>query len=240
MAAMEHPHIFLATPMYGGQCTGGYLESVLRLQAALMERGWGFSYLSSYNDALIQRARDYCCFKFLKSEATHLLFIDADIVFNATDIIKMVEADKDIVCGMYPKKMVMWNKTVAAVKNDVPLEALPIASVEYVFNVPDGASPFVNFGDHLIPIKHGGTGYMLIKRRVLDDMKQNAATYTNNYYYDEMNERFINFFSIGINEKNDMLLSEDWRFCEDWSALGGEIYLAAWARAQHIGTFTFG
>lgn len=236
----QTPHLFLATPMYGGQCMGMYLESVLRLQVALMQRGWGFSYLSSYNDALIQRARDYACFKFLKSEATHLLFIDADIEFNANDVIKMIEADEDIVCGMYPKKMIMWDKTEAAVKNGAPTAALPVASVEYVFNVPDDGTPFITFGDHLVPIKHGGTGYMLIKRKVFDEMAKTLPTYNNHYYYDEMDQRFINFFSIGINEKHDMLLSEDWRFCEDWTALGGEIFLAAWARARHVGTFTFG
>ena len=32
------------------------------------------------------------------------MWIDADIGFNAMDIVSMLIADKDVVCGAYPKK----------------------------------------------------------------------------------------------------------------------------------------
>ncbi|NBO87112.1 MAG: hypothetical protein EBV00_02995, partial [Burkholderiaceae bacterium] len=66
--------------------------------------GWDMSFSSMFNESLIQRGRNALAHQFMKTKCTHLLFIDADIKFDANDIIPMVLADKDIICGIYPKK----------------------------------------------------------------------------------------------------------------------------------------
>ena len=38
------------------------------------------------------------------TKATHLMFIDADINFDALDILHMLQHDKDIIIGGYPKE----------------------------------------------------------------------------------------------------------------------------------------
>jgi len=43
-------------------------------------------------------------------EATHFLFIDADITWDPHDILKLLMADKPIVGGIYPIKNYQWNK----------------------------------------------------------------------------------------------------------------------------------
>ena len=42
--------------------------------------------------------------------ATHLLFIDADIGFQPENIERLIRADKDIACGIYPRKCIPNNR----------------------------------------------------------------------------------------------------------------------------------
>ena len=101
-------HIFVATPMYGGLCYGFYMQSGLKLQTMCKDSGLNLSFSMLFNESLIQRARNLLAANFLKSDATHLMFIDADILFRPEDIFPMLEADKDIICGIYPKKEINW------------------------------------------------------------------------------------------------------------------------------------
>jgi len=50
--------IFIATPMYGGQCFGFYTQSILRLQGLLQQAGYESMFSFMFNESLIQRARN--------------------------------------------------------------------------------------------------------------------------------------------------------------------------------------
>ena len=111
--------LFVATPMYGGQCFGFYTQSVIALTKTMHGRmDVVFSFM--FNESLIPRARNGLANQFLKDEsATHLLFIDADIRFEADDVLKLLDADKDVICGIYPKKEINWHTVRHAISNDV-------------------------------------------------------------------------------------------------------------------------
>ena len=49
--------IFVATPMFGGQCTGMYMKSCLDLQMALAQHNVECKFSFLFNESLIQRAR---------------------------------------------------------------------------------------------------------------------------------------------------------------------------------------
>ena len=61
-----------------------------------------------FNESLITRARNLLTHNFLNSQASHLFFIDSDIKFSANDVLSMISADKDVICGVYPKKEINW------------------------------------------------------------------------------------------------------------------------------------
>ena len=67
------------------------------------------------NESLITRARNTLVQLFMDGDYTHLLFIDADLAFNPESVLRMVDFNKDVVTGVYPRKTIDWTK----VKNKV-------------------------------------------------------------------------------------------------------------------------
>ena len=66
------PHIFIATPCYGGVVTQGYMQSVCALMAAAPGAGVGLTLALLGQDALITRCRNTLTSHFLATpQATH-------------------------------------------------------------------------------------------------------------------------------------------------------------------------
>ena len=107
--------IFIATPMYGGQCTGVYVQSLLGLVGALSQANHQTICNFMFNESLINRARNNLTHQFLKGDADYLFWIDADIKFRPQDVVKMIEADVDLIGGLYPKKEINWQSVREAV-----------------------------------------------------------------------------------------------------------------------------
>src|SRR5438105_1383148 len=106
--------LFVATPMYGGQCTGMYMKSCLDLQGVCQQYGIETRFSFIFNESLITRARNYLVDEFLRSGFTHLLFLDADIHYNPQDVIALLALDKDVIGAPYPKKSIKWASAIQA------------------------------------------------------------------------------------------------------------------------------
>ena len=68
------------------------------------ERNESFYSTGIFFESLISRARNAAVAAALHYKSDYLLFIDADIGFDARDVFKLLDHDKDVVCGAYPKK----------------------------------------------------------------------------------------------------------------------------------------
>lgn len=236
------PNIFLGTPMYGGQCFGFYAQSVFQLQTACAQRGWPVQFSFMYNESLINRARNAIARLFLKGDCTHLLFIDADIRFDAEEILAMVEADVDVICGIYPKKEINWYQVANAVKAGVPVEELKKHTGSFVVNLLGGATSVTIPQNAPFEIMAGGTGCMLIKRQVFEKLAEVTPSYTNDVHdlaNNINNEVIHNFFNVSICPDSNRLLSEDYHFCIEWRKIGGKIHGAPWVKLGHNGTYAF-
>jgi len=99
--------LFLAAPMYGGQCAGMFTRSIADLSALCTHYGIQIRFYFLSNESLITRARNYCADEFMRSGDTHMMFIDSDIGFNANDVIALLalqsenpeDDDYDIIAG---------------------------------------------------------------------------------------------------------------------------------------------
>ena len=243
--------LFVATPMYGGMAHGLYLKSCLDLQGIMSRYGVDVKFSFLFNESLITRARNYLVDEFLRSDCTHLLFLDSDIHYNPQDVVALLALDKDVIGGPYPKKSINWNNIAHAARNHPELDPRELETLvgEYVFNVVKGTSQFSV--TEPLEVLEIGTGFMLVKREVFDKM---AVEYPNiRYKPDHVGQahfdgsRYIHaYFDTVIDTKDSIVgggseryLSEDYMFCQMWRKMGGQIYLCPWMKLQHIGTYAF-
>lgn len=228
--------------MYGGQCFGFYTQGCLQMQQVFKSTGIDVTFSFLFNESLIQRARNLLANTFLKSKCTHMMFIDSDIKFNPADILHMITADKDIICGIYPKKEINWQGVVNAVKSEVPLEQLKNHTGNFVVNLVDYKPEVTVPINEPIEIWNGGTGFMLIKREVYEGMADKLPSYLNNVM-DLQNksngDKIVEYFATMIEPESNLLLSEDYYFCKKAREFGYKVWAAPWVQLSHVGTYAF-
>jgi len=235
-------HIFIATPMYGGQCFGNYHTSMILMQKTLLSIGVAYTQSAMFNESLIQRARNGLAHAFMQTECTHLMFIDADIAWNPEQFPPMLAADKDIICGIYPKKEISWPSVRQAIAAGVPDEQLKHHTGSFVVNLANHATSVTAPMNEPLEIMNGGTGFMLIKREVFETLQQTVATYKNNVTDLGGNlhpEMFYEYFGVSIDPDTNVLLSEDYYFCTIARKAGFKVYAAPWVDLSHNGFYSF-
>jgi hypothetical protein len=224
--------LFIATPMYGGMCAGFYTQAILQLQAICQQNRIDMAASFMFNESLITRARNALTHNFLKSGFSHLMFIDADIKFNPQDVVSMLLADKEVICGIYPKKEINWGLVKQASDAGIPAEHLKLYSGSHVVNLADHAGHAEFNVAEPAEIWNGGTGFMMIKREVFDKLAPLVPSYINNMH--DLNQVIVN-----DEPETQHLLSEDYHFCRTWRDNGGKIYAAPWVQLGHVGTYLF-
>jgi len=243
--------LFVATPMYGGMAHGLYIKSSLDLQTTMHKYGIETKFSFLFNESLITRARNYLVDEFLRSDNTHLLFIDSDINYGPQDVLALMALDKDVIGGPYPKKSINWGNVAAAARSHPNIEPKELEQLvgEYVFNVVKGTKQFTV--TEPLEVMEIGTGFMMVKREVFEKMEKEYPMIK--YKPDHVGQanfdgsRYIHaYFDTVIDTKDSIVgggseryLSEDYMFCQMWRKMGGQIYLCPWMKTQHIGTYPF-
>lgn len=248
---LKKQKIFLATPMYGGQCAGIYTRSVANLVGMCSKYGIGLQFYFLFNESLITRARNYCVDEFLRSDCTHLMFIDSDIGFDAQDVIALVglsagNDDYHVMCGPYPKKTISWEKIKQAVDAGVADEdpnELENYVGDYVFN-PARNTVSIKVSEPA-EVLEGGTGFMCIKREVFEEYDKNFPTQS--YLPDHIrtanfdgSREIMAYFDCIIDPESKRYLSEDYMFCYNVQKMGMKVWMCPWMKLKHVGTYIFG
>ena len=224
----------IATPMYGGMCCGEYTRAMLDVIPTLHASGVDVSTAFIYNNSLITSARNQLANMFLKHDFTHLMFIDADIVFQARDIVSMLEADKDVIAGIYPKKRFDWSRVEMAVKAGVPTNELQNHMGDLVVHLVEGKKEQVVKYMEPAEVYGAGTGFMLIKREVFETLRDKVDTYK-----EEDGTDTLEYFYLKKDPATGRQLSEDYAFCWLCRDNGVKIHVAPWVRLGHVGTHQF-
>lgn len=235
------PSILLVTPCYGGMAGVHYVGSVLALQDACRTRGVGLEIDLSGGEALITRARAVAATRFLdETDHTHLLFVDTDIGFEPEHVFRMLNADKDLVAGVYPTKKIDWDKVRAAAKTDKA--DLLAASVSYVVQFIPSPNNSVEVDDAGFGrVAYVGAGFMLIRRLVLERVR--AAHPELNAVVSDVGQAARSvalLFETLIDPDTGRYLSEDYAFCRRWRDCGGEVWADFQGRLNHVGHAVYG
>jgi hypothetical protein len=241
--------VCIATPMYGGQCTGPYTYSLLQFAELTKKYQLEYQAIFHYNESLIQRARNYLVDTFLRSDCTHLMFIDADIGFGAMDLLALLalsdpDSDKKVLCGLYPKKQIVWENVSKAVEKKVVEKPDDLAQFAgaMAFNLIPNTNEFSLLEP--VEIMEGATGFMMIQRSVFEDFK--AAYPEQTYLPDHKNSEHFDgsrdisaYFDCKIDPESKRYLSEDYNFCHMVRDIGVKVWACPWMNLVHIGSYGF-
>lgn len=247
VAKLQEKKLFVATPMYGGQCFGSYTKSILDLSRICAQYGIEVQFSFLFNESLITRARNYLVDEFLRTQHTHMMFIDSDIDFNPMDVIALLALDKPIIGGPYPKKCIAWENVYDAARFGlVPPEdraRLVDFAGDFVFNLVPGATQMKL--DEPAEVLEIGTGFMLMERSVFATF---AQAYPNYWYTPDHNRstafdgsrKIYQYFQAEIEPERNRYLSEDYWFCQKARQAGISVWLAPWMGIKHHGTMIYG
>jgi hypothetical protein len=236
-------HLVVATPCFGGQVSCIYANSIFRLQSAVRSKAnIDLKIQMRDGDALITRARANLVTLFLDDpQATHLLFVDADIGFAPEQVFRLIESGADVVAGVYPIKRVNWDKARRMLESNRP--TVPSAALDYVLEIDDPDRVVVVSG--FTRVRYAGTGFLMIRRHVLERMCRHPAyaplQFLREHSRDALtgNPNRFALFECLIDPDSGTYLSEDFAFCKRWTDIGGEIWADLSSRLDHVGPSVF-
>jgi hypothetical protein len=235
-------HLMIGTPAYGGQLTAVYASSVLKFMEACQNLGDNQVEVAvQWGDALVSRARQDLVTRFLEiPQATHLLFIDSDIGFSAEQAFRLLDFDAEMAAAAYPDKRMDLERIRKAQGRKGPLQGPEIWSYGVEFEDPGK----ITLKDGFARALYAGMGFVLLKKSVFQKMIQHypELKYTGGFLpsdpYPQSQNRYA-LFNEFIDESTGRYLAEDRSFCRRWTRIGGEIWVDAQSRLQHVGPTVF-
>jgi hypothetical protein len=249
--------VYILTPCYGSLCFVNYVKCVMATCDMLRSLGIGFSLEFCRNDSLVSRARNNLVAKAMSDpEMTHILFIDADITWNPSDILKLIVCNKALCGGVYPLKHYYWERLVANPEKNFIKDVLERKKksdfhahisdelmiqhnlLRYNINYNNNVLSIEN---NLAKVRHLATGFMMIKRSTIEKMSQ---AFPSTKYVDDVgflqgkeNDFAYALFDCGVEDNH--YYSEDWLFCHRWTKMGGSIWLDVTINLVHTGNEDF-
>lgn len=206
--------VLFATPCLSAKLDLDYFFSYLRTSALLSEYKIDHSVRCQAGIAFIDHARNVLCHNFLHDypDATDLFFIDDDIGWQPESALRLLQRDEDIVGGVYPLKQ-------DPIGFPISLEA-------------DRNTHQLIEKDGLFLASFLPTGFMRIKRHVIEMMGEDVPTYPH-HRADGVTEHIKNVFQTGY--KDGERWGEDVDFANRWRAMGGEMWVDPEITLSHIG-----
>lgn len=197
--------VMLATTAYDSP-DASYTYSIARSREALHKAGLPTAYYLLSGNCHVDDARNTVVADFLESGCTDLVFIDADVSWEPADLVRLCEYDCDLVGGVYPYR------------RDTGREGMPVRNKAGCL-VPDE--------DGLLEVEGLPTGFLRIRRHVLETLAADAETFSRN------GKDIPLIFERDI--YNGGRRGGDIHFCMKWLAKGGKAYAAANMRLGHVG-----
>jgi predicted O-methyltransferase YrrM len=203
--------VFLAVPAYG-QVPPLFAFSLFKSHTALRDAGFDVELGILTGNCHVDDARNRLVRDFLKSDCEDFVFIDSDMGWQPSDLVRLLSYDRDVVGGTYPLK-----------QNE---EGFPVKLIPgEIWSDRDG----------LIEVDGLPTGFLRIRRNVLQTLFARAQKYKIKGS-DDQEEMALIFERTIVNGGR---VSGDYSFCRKWRAIGGKIYLDPDCYMEHVGEKTW-
>lgn len=150
----EGIHAFVATPAYDGKVETNFAVSLAESCQAAAQMGIKVTATVMGNGAFIDLARNNFAHMFLKSDCTHLFFIDSDLKWEWRGFCGLLLAQKPVVAGAYRKRQEPEEYPLRYLEDD------------------RGGIQMVDGG--WIRCTRVATGFLCIERKVVEEMAKEA------------------------------------------------------------------
>ncbi len=206
--------LFIGIPAYDGKLNIKTAFSLAQLMPKAMQLGVGVYLSDLSNCSLITMARNALVSEFLKTDATELLFIDADVIVTPDNILRLMaqSGGKDITAGAYPRRL---------------------KEKKFFTDVYWDENGGVEMDGSMLRVERVGTGFMMIQRHVIEKM---IAAHPEWEYEDKKGPSYA-LFDFELKDKYYM--GEDYLFCDRAREMGFKIYLDSEISLPHVGSMEF-
>jgi hypothetical protein len=191
------------------------MRSLMTDLLALQARGDDWTLHDECGNALIADARALIVAQFLASECDTLVFIDADVAWEAGALLKLVDAPVDMVAGIYPQRR---------------------DPINYCVKWTDAKELWADPATGLLEVSGVPAGFMKLSRKQLEDM---VEQYPDTEFYVETapdTKAWALFADYRIGKHK---MGEDYAFCRRWTDMGGKVWVDPEIKMGHIGNKTF-
>jgi hypothetical protein len=148
-ASLNGRTLFIGIPAYDGKLNIKTAFALAQLMPKAMSLGVSVILSDLSNCSIITMARNALVHEFLKTDATELLFIDADVVATADDMLRLMAQSRDITTGAYPRRAKDQN---------------------FFADLYFDANGDLEFDGSLMRVERAPTGFMLIQRHVIEKL----------------------------------------------------------------------
>ena len=200
-------NVFICVPTYNGTIDAKTALSLLQNVTSIIADGNGVTFDLQLGNCYIAAARNNGVDNFMKTDCTDMVFVDADLSFGPDAMRKLLSHDVDIVGGVYPYRGGSGGWPCSIITNQ------------------DRTPHCIN---GLIEAKHIPTGFMRIRRSVIEKMKTLRPEL-------KRNDGMPTLFDTGNLWGNGEWYGEDVAFCKRWREIGGEIWIEPHIDFLHIG-----
>lgn len=221
-------HVCMAFPAYTGTVHLSTMRSVIADIMQLAQRGIFVSIADECGNAIIGDCRAKIVAGFLENpDFTHLVMVDHDVSWNTGALVRLIEHNVDLVCGMYPQRSDPLTFNFRS-----PMDA--------------GEGLEVDPNSKLIEVWGVPAGFICLKREMLQKMVEaypetafmcEAGKYTDGSVRPRMKAWAL--FDPYRVPNTDMKLGEDYAFCQRWRDIGGKVYVDPYIAMGHTGNKTF-
>lgn len=205
--------LFIGIPAYDGKLNIKTAFALAQLMPKAMSLGVSVILSDLSNCSIITMARNALVHEFLKTDATELLFIDADVVATADDMLRLMAQSRDITTGAYPRRAKDQN---------------------FFADLYFDANGDLEFDGSLMRVERAPTGFMLIQRHVIEKMVAAHPEWT---YEKSPTEKMSAVFDFAI--VNGKYVGEDYLFCDRATQMGFKVYIDVDISLPHVGSNEF-
>ena len=215
--SLEGRKLFIAVPTYDGKINIKTAFNIAQLMVTAMEHKVSVVMGHLSGCSIITVARNALVYEFLQSDCTDLLFIDADVIVKAEDVMRLLaqSTDKDVAAGLYPRRALDKN---------------------FFVDIPHDENGDMIFDGSMLKVNRIGTGFMMIKRYVLEKLIKDLPEWIYETKPDEGGNAYAVFDFAIINGK---YTGEDYLFCDRVREAGFEVWVDVEISLPHVGQEEF-